>query len=74
MVSFYNLMQNPLNLWKKPNVCVCPACVQAGTGGIHEGANPLDSNRLLRQSALHQPHRSQDGHPGPAGRGVQGEG
>ena len=53
-------------------VCVCPACVQAGTGGVHEGADPLDSDRLLRQSALHQPHRGQDGHPGPAGRGVQG--
>lgn len=48
------------------------ACVQAGAGGVHEGADPLDSDRLLRQSALHQPHRSQDGRSGPVGRGVQG--
>lgn len=53
-------------------VCACAACVQAGAGGVHEGADPLDSDRLLRQSALHQPHRSQDGRSGPVGRGVQG--
>ena len=46
-----------------PSLRVCAACVQAGAGGVHEGADPLDIDRLLRQSALHQPHRGQDGHP-----------
>lgn len=53
-------------------LCVLTACVQAGTGRIHEGADSLDSNWLLWQSALHQPHRGQDGRPGPVGWGVQG--
>lgn len=57
-----------------PQLCVhmFSACVQAGAGGVHERADPLDSDWLLRQSALHQPYRSQDGDPGPAGWGVQG--
>lgn len=38
-----------------------PARVQTGAGGVHEGADTMDTHRFLRQPALHQPDRGQDG-------------
>lgn len=51
----------------------CPAaCLQAGTRRIYEGTNTMDLDWFLRQSALHQPHRGQNGSSGSVGWGVQG--
>lgn len=51
----------------------CPAaCLQAGTRRIYEGTNTVDLDWFLRQSALHQPHRGQNGSSGSVGWGVQG--
>ncbi len=38
-----------------------PARVQTGAGGVHEGADTMDAHRFLRQPAVHQPDRGQDG-------------
>ena len=50
-----------------------PACFQTGARGIHEGGDPLDTDRLLWQPAMHQPHWGQAGCPWPSRRGVQGK-
>lgn len=62
-----------LHFISQKTVSFCPvACLQAGTRRIYERTNTMDLDWFLWQSALHQPHRGQNGNSGSVGWGVQG--